>query len=222
MANTLGNSLIQSVAMGDDEWVRQILAKRPNVNYNYRGFTPLDVAVETGNLYLVILLRSMGADKRIPLLKPEEWKGSKNAMELSVELEKNNPGDEEALAIAFFLAEPGTPNFVKFEKQLAGLAKDPAYHFESENAELMARGAMEKRNVTDSILRAVEERVKTKVRGLKGNVMTELKAVPIPGAPEYEAAKARFEGRRGGRGYRSTRGRRVSKKRRTHKRHSRK
>jgi hypothetical protein len=222
MSNALGDSLIQAIYNGDIDMVRGILATNPAlINYHFQGgYTPLAVAVGIVDLYQVILLRSRGGDKMAEIRKPADRDKDKpkNAMELSVEQEKKNPGDDEVLAIAFFLADPGTPNFVKFEKQLTALAKDPAYRFESENSELMARGAMEKRDVTDSILRAVEERVKTKVRGLKGKVMSELKAVPIPGAPEYEAAKARFEGRRGGRRYRSTRGRRVHKKRRTHKR----
>lgn len=220
MANALGDGLIQAVSSRNIEWVRQILANRPDINYNYRGYTALDIAVDTGNLYLVILLRSKGADKMIPFKNPAEWNGSKNAMEHSVEMVKMNPGDDEVLAIAFFLSEPGTLNSVKFEKQLSDLAKDPSYHFRSKNAELIARGAMEKRDVTDSIAPAVEERGKAVVRRLKGKVMTELRA--IPGGPDYEVAKARFEGRKGGRRYRSTRGRRVNKKRRTHKRHSQK
>jgi hypothetical protein len=82
----------------------------------------------------------------------------------------------------------------------------------------MARGAMEKRDVTDSILRAVEERGKAKVRGLKGKVMSELKAVPIPGAPEYEAAKARFEGKGpGGRRTKRAKRRAPTQKRRVRK-----
>ena len=222
--DAMGRGLIQAIGAGDIDMVRGILASKPDlINYHFQGgYTPLAVAVGIVDLYQVILLRSRGADKMAEIRKPADRDKDKpkNAMELAVEQEKKNPGDDEVLAIAFFLAEPGTPNFVKFEKQLAALAKDPAYQFASENAELMARGAMEKRDVTDSILRAVEERAKAKVRGLKKTVMTELKAVPIPGAPEYEAAKARFEGRRGGRRQRSTRGRRVHKKRRTHKRHS--
>lgn len=221
--DAIGRGLIQAIGAGDIDMVRGILASKPSlINYQFQGgYTPLAVAVGIVDLYQVILLRSRGADKMAEIRKPADRDKDKpkNAMELAVEQEKKNPGDEDVLAIAFFLADPGTPNFVKFEKQLAALAKDPAYRFESENAELMARGAMEKRNVTDSILRAVEERVKTKVRGLKGKVMTELRA--IPGGPDYEAAKARFQGR--GRRYpRSTRGRRVHKKRRTYKRHSRK
>ena len=219
--DAMGRGLIQAIGAGDIDMVRGILASKPAlINYHFQGgYTPLAVAVGIVDLYQVILLRSRGADKMAEIRKPADRDKDKpkNAMELAVEQEKKNPGDDEVLAIAFFLAEPGTPNFVKFEKQLAALAKDPAYQFASENAELMARGAMEKRDVTDSILHAVEERAKTKVRGLKKTVMTELKAVPIPGAPEYEAAKARFEGRRGGRRQRSTR-RRVQKKRRTHKR----
>ena len=213
----MGRGLIQAIGAGDIDMVRGILASKPAlINYHFQGgYTPLAVAVGIVDLYQVILLRSRGADKMAEIRKPADRDKDKpkNAMELSVEQEKKNPGDDEVLAIAFFLADPGTPNFVKFEKQLAGLAKDPAYRFESENAKLMARGAMEKRDVTDSILRAVEERGKAKVRGLKGKVMSELKAVPIPGAPEYEAAKARFEGRRGGR-HRSVRKnrRRVAKK----------
>jgi hypothetical protein len=215
--DAMGRGLIQAIYDGDIDMIRRILASNPAlVNYRFQGgFTPLAVAVVSIDLYLVVLLRNRGADKMAEIRKPADRDKDKpkNAMELSVELEKINPESDEVLAIAFFLADPGTPNFVKFEKQLAALAKDPAYHFDSENAELMARGAMEKRNVTDSILRAVEERVKTKVRGLKGTVMSELKAVPIPGAPEYEAARARFEGRRGGR-HRSVRKnrRRAAKK----------
>ena len=215
--DAMGRGLIQAIYDGDIDMIRRILASNPAlVNYRFQGgFTPLAVAVVSIDLYLVVLLRNRGADKMAEIRKPADRDKDKpkNAMELSVELEKINPESDEVLAIAFFLADPGTPNFVKFEKQLAALAKDPAYHFESENAKLMARGAMEKRDVTDSILRAVEERVKTKVRGLKGTVMSELKAVPIPGAPEYEAARARFEGRRGGR-HRSVRKnrRRAAKK----------
>lgn len=221
MADALGDDLLRAASSKDNEWAREILASRPNVNYNYRGYTALDVAVDTGNLYLVILLRSRGANKMIPVRDPSQFNGSKNALEHSVEMADFYSENDEAIAIAFFLSEPGTPNRVKFEKQLTALAKNPAYHFTSENAKAIAQGAMEKRDVTDSILRAVEERAKSKVRSLKGKVMSELKALPIPGAPDYEAAKARFQGK--GRRYpRSTQGRRVNKKRRTHKRRGRK
>jgi hypothetical protein len=220
--DAMGRALIQAIYDGDIDMVRRILASNPAlVNYRFQGgFTPLAVAVVSIDLYLVVLLRSRGADKMAEIRKPADRDKDKpkNAMELSVELVKINPESDEVLAIAFFLADPGTPNFVKFEKQLAALAKDPAHHFESENSELMARGAMEKRDVTDSILRAVEERVKTKVRGLKGKVMSELKAVPIPGAPEYEAAKARFEGKGpGGRRTKRAKRRAPTQKRRVRK-----
>ena len=193
MADALGDSLIHAVNSGDNGWARQILASRPNVNYNYRGYTPLDVAVDAGNLYLVILLRSRGADKMIPIRNPAEFNGSKNAVEHAAGMADMYSENDEVLAIAFFLAETGTPNRVRFEKKLVSLAKNPAYHFKSENAKEMARGITERRDVTDSILRAVEEREKAKVRGLKGKVMSELRA--IPGGPDYEAAKARFQGR---------------------------
>jgi hypothetical protein len=219
MADALGDSLIHAVGSGDNGWAREILASRPDVNYNYRGYTPLDVAVDTGNLYLVILLRSRGADKMIPIRNPAEFNGSKNAVEHAVGMAEMYSENDEVLAIAFFLSEPGTLNGVKFEKKLAALAKDPSYHFTSENARLIAHGITERRDFIESILRRTEEREKAKVRSLKGKVMSELRA--IPGGPDYEAAKARFQGR--GRRYpRSTRGRRVHKKRRTHKRHGRK
>jgi len=201
MSDALGDSLIHAVSSGDNEWARQILASRPNINYNYRGYTPLDVAVDTGNLYLVILLRSRGADKMMPIRNPELFNGSKNAVEHAVRMAEMYSENDEVLAIAFFLSEPGTLNGVKFEKKLAALAKDPSYHFTSENAKLIAHGITERRDFIDSILRKTEEREKAKVRGLKGKVMSELRA--IPGGPDYEAAKARFQGR--GRRYRSLR-----------------
>ena len=210
--NYLGQQLVSALAGDDIEYVPDLLEQGANPNYVYEGFTPLGLAVTNGNLYVVSLLRSKGAKKElvIPNLAGRVG-GPKNAIELSAKMVEMNPGDENYLGIAFLLADTGTPNRARFEKQLARLAKDPAYEFYSENVEKIARGIMERRDVTDSIVPAVEERAKAKVRGLKKTVMSELKAVP--GGPEYEAAKARFE-RPGGRRQRSTR-RRVQKKRRT-------
>jgi hypothetical protein len=220
--DAIGMGLIQAIYDGDIDMIRRILASNPAlVNYHLQGgFTPLAVAVVSIDLYLVVLLRNRGADKMAEIRKPADRDKDKpkNAMELAAEVaEITNYESDIVLAIAFVLAEPGTPNFVKFEKQLTARAKDPAYHFESEDAESIARGAMEKRDVTDSILRAVEERVKTKVRGLKGKVMSELKAVPIPGAPEYEAAKAKFEGKGPGGRRTAIRKRKARKTRKTGK-----
>ena len=212
MADPLGDDLLRAVNTGDAERVSQILASkpRPNVDYNYRGYTPLDIAVDKGHLRIVLLLRNKGADKTIPFKNPAEWNGSKNAMEHSVEMVNMNPRNDQAIAIALFLSDPGTPNYIKFEKQLADLTGRPSYRFTSEATEMLSKDKLKK----------VEERGKAVVRNLKGKVMTELRA--IPGGPDYELAKARFEEKKGGRYLRSTRGRRVNKKRRTHKRHSRK
>jgi hypothetical protein len=195
MADPVGDDLLRVVNTGDAERVSQILASkpRPNVDYNYRGYTPLDIAVDKGHLRIVLQLRNKGADKTIPFKNPAEWNGSKNAMEHSVEIVKMNPRNDQAIAIALFLSDPGTPNYIKFEKQLADLAKDPSYRFTSNATEMMSKDKSKKRSVID-----------------------ELSA--IPGGPDYELAKARFEGKKGGRYLRSTRGRRVHKKRRTHKR----
>ena len=122
--DAMGRGLIQAIGAGDIDMVRGILASKPAlINYHFQGgYTPLAVAVGIVDLYQVILLRSRGADKMAEIRKPADRDKDKpkNAMELAVEQEKKNPGDDEVLAIAFFLAEPGTPNFVKFEKQLAG------------------------------------------------------------------------------------------------------
>jgi len=85
-----------------------------------------------------------------------------------------NPRNDQAIAIALFLSDPGTPNYIKFEKQLADLAKDPSYHFTSNATEMLSKDKSKKRVVID-----------------------ELSA--IPGGPDYEKAKARFEGKKGGR-----------------------
>ena len=181
MSDPVGDDLLRAVNTGDAERVSQILANkpRPNVDYNYRGYTPLDIAVDKGHLRIVILLRNKGADKTIPFKNPAEWNGSKNAMEHSVEMVKMNPRNDQAIAIALFLSDPGTPNYIKFEKQLADLAKDPSYRFTSDATEMLSKDKSKKRVVID-----------------------ELSA--IPGGPDYEVAKARFEGKKGGR-YRSVR-----------------
>jgi len=189
MSDPVGDDLLRAVDTRDAERVIQILASkpRPNVDYNFRGYTPLDIAVDRGHLRIVVRLLNKGADKTIPFKNPAEWNGSKNAMEHSVEMVKMNPRKDQVIAIAFFLSDPDTPNYIKFEKQLADLAKDPSYRFTSEDTEMLCK---EK-------LKIVEEREKAVVRKLKGNVMTELSA--IPGGPDYELAKARFEGKKGGR-----------------------
>jgi len=189
MSDPVGDDLLRAVNTGDAERVSQILANkpRPNVDYNFRGYTPLDIAVDKGHLRIVLQLRNKGADKTIPFKNPAEWNGSKNAMEHSVEMVKMNPKNDQAIAIALFLSDPGTPNYIKFEKQLADLAGHPSYRFTSEATEMLSKDKLKK----------VEERGKAVVRNLKGKVMTELRA--IPGGPDYELAKARFEGKKGGR-----------------------
>jgi hypothetical protein len=189
MADPVGDDLLRAVDTRDAERVSQILANkpRPNVDYNYRGYTPLDIAVDRGHLRIVVRLLNKGADKTIPFKNPAEWNGSKNAMEHSVEMVKMNPRNDQVIAIAFFLSDPGTPNYTKFEKQLADLAGHPSYRFTSEDTEMLSKDK----------LKIVEEREKAVVRKLNGKVMTELRA--IPGGPDYELAKARFEGKKGGR-----------------------
>lgn len=108
---------------------------------------------------------------------------------------------EQDLAMAYLIAEPSDKP--KYEKQLADLYRrmeSGEYEFKSDPAKRVARHVFEE-----------EEKTKAKVRGLKKTVMSELEAVPIPGAPAYEEAKARFE-RRGPGGRRTAIRKRKSRK----------
>lgn len=82
---------------------------------------------------------------------------------------------EQDLAIAYLIAEPNDKT--KYEKQLADL-----YH-------RMERGEYEFKSVPT---KEVARRAKLRI-DLRGEIEH------IPGSPAYEEAKARFEGRKGGR-----------------------
>ena len=84
---------------------------------------------------------------------------------------------EQDLAIAYLIAEPGTQDKSKYEKELADLYRR------------MEKGEYEFKSMPT---KEVARRAKLRM-DLRGEIEH------IPGSPAYEAAKARFQGREGGR-----------------------
>jgi len=188
-------NLFQAATYGDIANVRKYLDLGANIEVkDYRGLTSLQIACARGHLDVVRLLLERGAnieaagesgqtslilasmEGRLNIVKELLDRGA------NIEAAENRHGSN-SLQMASFR---GYPIVVK------ELVDRGANIFAKNVGGLTARQAAERNGFSEvaEFLRKKEQAIE-EVRGLKKTVMSELRA--LPGAKDYEDAKARFE-----------------------------